>query len=127
MKPNVTTLTAVLFSGLTFTSLAVLGAQHMNEAGAQGGRMPGMSQAQMQQMQQGMIKMHDLMHQIQNAKTPAERQRLQQQHMQAMQSHMQMMMQGMGGMHGGQGGMMGGGQSKTGDKPAAGADAHDHK
>ena len=62
------------------------------------GGMPGtMNPQQMQQMQQSMMKMHDVMHQMQAAKTPEERQKLQQQHMQLMQTHMQMMMQGMGG------------------------------
>ena len=78
---------------------------------APAGMQGGMDPANMQQMQQSMMKMHELMHQIQSAKTPAEREKLQQQHMQMMQSHMQMMMpmmmQGMGGQGGTSGGGMG--------------------
>lgn len=120
MKRNVTTLAAILSTGLALASAAAFGAQHMKDMGAKGGGMQGMDPAKMQQMQQSMMKMHDLMHQMQNAKTPEERQKLQQEHMKAMQSHMQMMMpmmQGMGGMMGGHGA----------GKPAAGTDAHNHK
>lgn len=64
-----------------------------------------MNPEQMQQMQQSMIKMHDLMHKIQKAKTPQERERLQRQHMHMMRSQMQTMMPMMQDM-GGQGEVM---------------------
>lgn len=123
MKHNATTLALVLVSGLTLASGTVFAAQHMKEAGTSGGGMSGTNPAKMQQMQQGMMKMHDLMHQIQTAKTPEERQKLQQEHMKVMQSQMQMMMPMM--MHG-MGGMMGGHGDQGGGKPAAGADPHQH-
>lgn len=56
----------------------------------------------MKGMQQNMQKMCDLMHRISNAKTPAERYRLNLEQRQVMQSNVQsmmpMMMQMMGGM-----------------------------
>jgi hypothetical protein len=75
------------------------------------------------QMQENMMKMHDLMHKIHDTKDPKEREKLMQEHMQMMQEHMKMM-QGMmcgqgGGMMGpgmtggdGKGGMMGAPASK---------------
>jgi hypothetical protein len=58
------------------------------------------------QMQENMMKMHDLMHKIHDTKDPKEREKLMQEHMQMMQEHMKMMHDIMGG---GMGGMMGGG------------------
>lgn len=83
--------------------------EHVKPATSQ---QPAMSPAAqdnaMKSMQQNMQKMHDLMHRINNAKTPAERDRLNMEQRQIMQSNMQsmmpMMMQMMGGM-GGMGGM----------------------
>lgn len=58
------------------------------------------------QMQENMMKMHDLMHKIHDTKDPKEREKLMQEHMQMMQENMKMMRDMMGG---GMGGMMGGG------------------
>lgn len=64
------------------------------------------------QMQENMMKMHDLMHKIRDTQDPQERGKLMQEHMQMMQEHMKTM----GGMMGG--GMMGpgmmGGDGKGG-------------
>ncbi|MBI3574173.1 MAG: hypothetical protein HY083_00690 [Gammaproteobacteria bacterium] len=71
-------------------------------------------------MQDKMLKMHEQMHKIMQAKDPKERDKLMQEHMQMMQEHMKMMGGGMGGMMGGdgKGGMMGpgmmGGDGKGG-------------
>jgi hypothetical protein len=65
------------------------------------------------QMQENMMKMHDLMHKIHDTKDPKEREKLMQEHMQMMQEHMKMMHDMMGGCMGGmmgdgaKGGMMG--------------------
>lgn len=82
------------------------------------GQQPAMSPASqenaMKGMQENMQKMHDLMHRVSNAKTPAERDRLNLEQRKVMQSNMQsmmpMMMQMMGGMGGmgNSGGMSGG-------------------
>src|SRR4030067_193557 len=58
------------------------------------------------QMQENMMKMHDLMHKIHDTKDPKEREKLMQEHRQMMQENMKMMRNMMGG---GMGGMMGGG------------------
>ena len=66
-------------------------------------------------MQEKMLKMHEQMHKIMQAKDPKERDKLMQKHMQMMQEHMKMMggmkgdgMMGPGMMGGdGKGGMMG--------------------
>ena len=61
-------------------------------------------------MQDRMLKMHEQMHKIMQAKDPKERDKLMQEHMQMMQEHMKMMGGMMGqGMTGGdgKGGMMG--------------------
>jgi hypothetical protein len=55
----------------------------------------------MQGMQMNMIKMHEQMHKIMQAKDPKERQRLMQEHLKMMQDHMKMMGGNMGGMMGG--------------------------
>ena len=68
------------------------------------------------QMQENMMKMHDLMHKIHDTKDPKEREKLMQEHMQMMQEHMK----AMGGMMGD--GMMGpgmmGGDEKGGNMGA---------
>lgn len=75
---------------------------------------PASQENAMKGMQENMQKMHDLMHRVSNAKTPAERDRLNLEQRQVMQSNMQsmmpMMMQMMGGMGGmgNSGGMSGG-------------------
>ena len=55
-------------------------------------------QMQMGKMQESMLRMHEHMHKIMNAKTPQERKRLKQQHSKMM--HDMPMMQGMEGDHG---------------------------
>ncbi|MCR4301055.1 MAG: hypothetical protein NUV51_05545 [Sulfuricaulis sp.] len=74
---------------------------------APGGKEAGMPMAM---MQKNMMKMHDMMHRIHNAKDAKEREKLMQEHGQIMQENMKMM-QGMmgGGMmgDGAKGGMMG--------------------
>jgi hypothetical protein len=54
----------------------------------------------MQEMQDSMLKMHDLMNRILQAKDPEEVQRLKQEHLQLMKEHMQMMHERMPMMHG---------------------------
>lgn len=51
---------------------------------------------QMGMMQENMLRMHEQMHKIMDAKTPEERERLMQEHSKMMQTSMQMM-QGLGG------------------------------
>jgi len=89
-------------------------------ASAQGnsGQMHGggmMNQEQMQQMNENMARMQALGQEMRNANSPAERQRLRQQHMESMQEQMQMMHGGMmgSGMMGQ--GMMGNGQGMMGN------------
>lgn len=62
-------------------------------------------------MQENMIKMHEQMHKIIDAKDPAERERLMQEQQKTMQEHMKQMGAGMDGKMGP--GTMGGGP-KTG-------------
>ena len=77
----------------------------MTPAAKDGGMPMGM-------MQENMLKMHEQMHKIMQAKDPKQRDKLMQEHMQMMQEHMKTM----GGMMGG--GMMGpammGGDGKGG-------------
>jgi hypothetical protein len=54
----------------------------------------------MQDMQDSMLKMHDLMNRILQAKAPQEVQRLKQEHLQLMKKHMQMTHERMPMMHG---------------------------
>src|SRR5688572_27554674 len=61
---------------------------------------------QMRMMQDNMLKMHEQMHKIMQARDPKERDQLMQEHRKLMQEHMQMMGGGKGGMMGP--GMMGG-------------------
>ena len=69
--------------------------------------------AQMAKAQERMKQAQALMARLREAKDPAERQRLMQEHMQAMRDTMDMMRgMKMGMMGGGQGSMMGGGQGK---------------
>jgi TolA-binding protein len=78
------------------------------------------SAKQMRAMQENMIKMHEQMHKIMDAKDPAERERLMEEQRKTMQGQMKQMKE----MHGGMGGMMGhdkmGGDAKPGatEKPA---------
>lgn len=94
----------IVLSVTVLASPGAWSAKHSMENNAKGhtpvAGAPSMEMARMREVQNSMMKMHDLMHQMQNAKTPAEREKLQQQHMQLLQSHLHMMMpmmQGMGG------------------------------
>jgi hypothetical protein len=81
------------------------------------GQMPGagmMNQEQVQQMNENMARMQALRQEMQNANSPAERQRLREQHMEYMQEHMQMMRGGMMGPGMMGQGMMGNGQGMMG-------------
>ncbi len=68
-------------------------------------------QMQMGKMQEAMLRMHEQMHKIMDAKNPQEREQLMQEHMKMMQEHMSMM-QGMMG----KGAMMDPGQHKQMDQ-----------
>ncbi|MFZ5589293.1 MAG: hypothetical protein ACOY4M_06625 [Pseudomonadota bacterium] len=73
---------------------------------------PADREQRMREVQQHMLKMHELMHQIQDANNPEERKRLEQQQLDLMQEHMRMhgrMGDGMRGSMTDDGGMMGGG------------------
>lgn len=67
---------------------------------------------QMGKMQDAMMKMHEQMHKIMDAKTPQEREQYKQEHAKMMQEHMQMMQGMMGGKmgHGKMGGDTKGGK-----------------
>lgn len=54
-------------------------------------------QMQMGKMQENMLRMHEQMHKIMDAKNPQERERLMQEHLKMMQDNMQMMQGMMGG------------------------------
>lgn len=75
----------------------------------------------MEMMQEHMLKMHEQMHKIMQAKAPAEREKLMQQHRQQMQDHMQMMRGGMMGSD-----MMGGHGGAGAASAPAGGNAHRH-
>ena len=62
---------------------------------------PADREKRMQGMQMNMIRMHEQMHKIMQAKDPKERQRLMQEHLKMMQDNMKMMSGNMGGMMGG--------------------------
>lgn len=75
--------------------------QHHAEGQKTPATMGGMDMDKsMQEMQDGMLKMHDLMNRILQAKDPQEIQRLKQEHLQLMKEHMQMMHDRMPMMHG---------------------------
>ena len=82
-------------------------AHHPDKKGApaKDAKVPMAKGMPMGMMQDKMLKMHEQMHKIMQAKDPKERDKLMQEHMQMMQEHMKMM----GGMMGGdaKGGMMG--------------------
>lgn len=73
-------------------------------------KTPAAMDGGMPMMQENMLKMHDTMHKIMQAKDPKERERLMQEHRQAMQENMKMMRGMMAGPGGGTmgPGMMGG-------------------
>ena len=60
---------------------------------------PADREKRMQGMQMNMIRMHEQMHKIMQAKDPKERQRLMQEHLKMMQDNMKMMGGNMGDMH----------------------------
>ena len=69
-------------------------------------------QMQMSKMQENMLRMHEQLHKIMDAKNPQDRERLMQEHSRMMQESMSMM----GGMSGG--GKMGGGGKMDGGMKA---------
>ncbi len=71
----------------------------------------------MGKMQDNMLKMHEQMHKIMQAKDPKEHERLMQEHQKMMQEHMKMMGGGQGGMMG-PGKMGGDGKGATMGAPA---------
>lgn len=81
-------------------------------------KTPAAKDGGMPMMQENMLKMHDTMHKIMQAKDPKERERLMQEHMQAMQDNMKMMH---GMMAGPGGGMMGPGMMGGPKGPGPGA------
>lgn len=105
--------------------------EHVKPATSQQPAMsPAAQQNAMKSMQDNMQKMHDLMHRISVAKSPAERDRLTLEQRQLMQSNMQammpmmmqMMMGGMGGMGGmGNSGGMSGGMGGMNAMPGMGS------
>lgn len=82
------------------TSLAGAEEQHMSSGGktATATMMDNDDQKQMTKMQENMLRMHEQMHKIMNAKTPEERKSLMQEHEKMMETGMQMM-RGMKGGH----------------------------
>ena len=72
---------------------------------------------QMGVMQESMLKMHEQMHKIMDAKNPQERERLMQEHQHMLHQHMQAMKDG---------GMMGG-DAKSGTGTGAGEEQKDGK
>ncbi len=86
---------------------------------------------QLRMMQEHMLKMHEMMHKIMDAKSPQEKERLMKEQRDMMAQHMDMMRGMMGGMGPGMGpGMMHGkrgpgGQGPAGDNPPD-AGAHQH-
>ena len=108
--------TSILVAVVVAAALSVAGAyaddtHHSDKKGApaKDAKAPMAKGMPMGMMQDKMLKMHEQMHKIMQAKDPKERDKLMQEHMQMMQEHMKMMGGGMGGMMGGdaKGGMMG--------------------
>jgi erythromycin esterase-like protein len=93
----------------TMLPVAAIAAEEHNHSGQ--GASPEDSSKQGRMMQENMIKMHEQMHKIIDAKDPAERERLMQEQQKTMQEHMKQMGAGMDGKMGP--GTMGGGP-KTG-------------
>lgn len=101
--------TSILVAATVTTALSVVGtyaddAHHPDKKGTPAKSAPAKGMP-MGMMQEKMLKMHEQMHKIMQAKDPNQRGKLMQEHMQMMQEHMKMM----GGMMGGdgKGGMMG--------------------
>jgi hypothetical protein len=117
---------SALFATLIVTALSLpalaVEEHHPDQKGASAKTTPKDTKAPaakgmpMGMMQEKMLKMHEQMHKIMQAKDPKERDKLMQEHMQMMQEHMKMMGGGMGGDA--KGGMMGpgmmGGDGKGG-------------
>lgn len=103
-----TLLAVAALSGL-FTVAAVAN-EHQ---GASGGNMNMDQKAQ--KMQDHMLKMHEQMHKIMDAKDPAQRDKLMAEHREMMKKQMQMMKRHKGD-----------GKHEGSDKPAAGGAEHQH-
>ncbi|MEK8089133.1 copper-binding protein [Thermithiobacillus plumbiphilus] len=96
-----------LLAGLSIIPAAQAADNNHEMSGSTGksGNMSGMNMDQhLRQMQDNMIKMHEFMHQIENAKTPQEKERLKAEQREVMRKNMMGMkqmksgMEGMGGM-----------------------------
>lgn len=97
-------------------SMAVARAQDVHHAGMDKKPMTDKDQQmQMGKMQDNMLRMHEQMHKIMDAKDPQERERLKQEQLKMMQDNMQMM-QGMMGSHGMMDGHAKGGKMDGGGK-----------
>jgi len=109
----------VLAVSLTLAAGVAMAAEehHPAQKGAAPASGAGMDGKQMSMMQDHMLKMHEQMHKIMQAKDAAERERLKQEHMKMMQEHMK-------AMHG-PGGMMGSGMP-SGTQAGQPAAAHKH-
>lgn len=100
--------TSILIAVTAAAALSVPGAyaddaHHPDKKGvpAKDAKAPMAKGMPMGMMQDKMLKMHEQMHKIMQAKDPKERDKLMQEHMQMMQEHMKMMGGGMdGGMMG---------------------------
>ncbi len=107
---------ALLITGITF-ALPAYAEMHGGTDTMGMGKKPATAmtdnekQMQMGKMQEAMLRMHEQMHKIMDAKNPQEREQLMQEHMKMMQDHMSMM-QGMMG----KGAMMDAGQHKQMDQ-----------
>jgi hypothetical protein len=106
MKPRKRLLTVLMFiAPLSLPSFAHEKQKAPTHQHAEGQKTQGTSggmdmDKSMQEMQDSMLKMHDLMNRILQAKDPQEIQRLKQEHLQLMKEHMQMMHERMPMMHG---------------------------
>lgn len=100
-----TTMALAAFLAVAPTAFAVDDHQH---SGKPAGKAGAMDEKEMTKMQQNMMRMHEQMHKIMQAKDAQERDRLTQEHRQMMREHMQ-------AMHGKSGdkGMMDHGQMGT--------------
>jgi len=96
----------------TLLPVAAIAAEEHNHSGQSASPEDSTKEARM--MQENMIKMHEQMHKIIDAKDPAERERLMQEQQKTMQEHMKQMDSGMGGKMG-PGAMGGGRKAGAGD------------
>jgi hypothetical protein len=106
----------LLITGLAFV-LPAYADKHGGKGAMDMGKKPAMvmtdseKKMQMGKMQEAMLRMHEQMHKIKDAKNPQEREQLMQEHTKMMQEQMRMM-HGMEGM----GAMMDAGQDKQMDQ-----------